>query len=160
MTKIAVYPGTFDPITNGHFDLMKRGLKIFDQVIVAVAENSQKQTLLSLQQRIDLVNEVTKDIKAIDVMTLNKLVVDFAKDHSATIILRGLRAISDFEYEVQLASINRSIEPSIESVFMSPAEEYSFLSSSIVKDIARHNGDTSNYVHPAVSEVLREKYSK
>ena len=160
MTKIAVYPGTFDPITNGHFDLMKRGLKIFDQVIVAVAENSQKQTLLSLQQRIDLVNEVTKDIKAIDVMTLNKLVVDFAKDHSATIILRGLRAISDFEYEVQLASINRSIEPSIESVFVSPAEEYSFLSSSIVKDIARHNGDTSNYVHPAVSEVLREKYSK
>ena len=160
MTKIAVYPGTFDPITNGHFDLMKRGLKIFDQVIVAVAENSQKQTLLSLQQRIDLVNEVTKEIKAIDVMTLNKLVVDFAKDHSATIILRGLRAISDFEYEVQLASINRSIEPSIESVFMSPAEEYSFLSSSIVKDIARHNGDTSNYVHPAVSEVLREKYSK
>ena len=160
MTKIAVYPGTFDPITNGHFDLMKRGLKIFDKIIVAVAENSQKQTLLSLQQRIDLVNEVTKEIKAIDVMTLNKLVVDFAKDHSATIILRGLRAISDFEYEVQLASINRSIEPSIESVFMSPAEEYSFLSSSIVKDIARHNGDTSNYVHPAVSEVLREKYSK
>ena len=160
MTKIAVYPGTFDPITNGHFDLMKRGLKVFDQIIVAVAENSQKQTLLSIQQRVDLVNEVTRDIKAIDVMTLDKLVVDFARDHSATVILRGLRAISDFEYEVQLASINRSMEPLIESVFMSPAEEYSFLSSSIVKDIARHNGDTSKYVHPSVSEVLREKYLK
>ncbi len=158
MTKIAVYPGTFDPITNGHFDLMKRGLKIFDRIIVAVAENPQKQTLFSLQERIDLANEVTKAIKAIDVMTLDKLVVDFARDHSATVILRGLRAISDFEYEVQLASINRSMEPSIESVFMSPAEEYSFLSSSIVKDIARHNGDTSKYVHSKVSLLLKEKY--
>ena len=158
MTKIAVYPGTFDPITNGHFDLMKRGLKIFDRIIVAVAENPQKQTLFSLQERVDLANEVTKAIKAIDVMTLDKLVVDFARDHSATVILRGLRAISDFEYEVQLASINRSMEPSIESVFMSPAEEYSFLSSSIVKDIARHNGDTSKYVHSKVSLLLKEKY--
>jgi len=156
--KIAIYPGSFDPITNGHFDLMKRGLKIFDRIIVAVAENPQKQTLFSLQERIDLANEVTKAIKAIDVMTLDKLVVDFARDHSATVILRGLRAISDFEYEVQLASINRSMEPSIESVFMSPAEEYSFLSSSIVKDIARHNGDTSKYVHSKVSLLLKEKY--
>ena len=155
--KIAIYPGTFDPITNGHFDLMKRGLKIFDQIIVAVAENSQKQTLLSLQQIIDLVNEVTKDIKAINVMTLNKLVVDFAKDHSATIILRGLRAISDFEYEVQLASINRSIEPSIESVFMSPAEKYGFLSSSIIKDIAKHGGDLSKFVNKDVLDALSQK---
>ena len=157
MKKIAVYPGTFDPITNGHFDLVKRGLKLFDRIIIAVALNPQKKTLFSINERVSLINSMITDQSSLEVHVLDKLVVNFAKTHSATIILRGLRAISDFEYEVQLASMNRSMEPNIESVFMSPAEEFSFLSSSIVKDIARHGGNLEKYVHQDVAKALKEK---
>ena len=159
MAKIAVYPGTFDPITNGHTDLAKRGCKIFDKIIIAVAENPQKNTLFSIAERIDFVQNIFSNEKKIEVYPLNKLLVQFAKDHSATVILRGLRAVSDFEYEVQLASMNRSMEPNIESVFMSPAEEFGFLSSSIIKDIARHDGKLEKFVHKDVLEALRKKYS-
>ena len=159
MAKIAVYPGTFDPITHGHTDLAKRGCKIFDKIIIAVAENPQKNTLFSISERIDFVKNIFSDEKKIEVYSLNKLLVQFAKDHSATVILRGLRAVSDFEYEVQLASMNRSMEPNIESVFMSPAEEFGFLSSSIIKDIARHDGKLEKFVHKNVLEALRKKYS-
>ena len=159
MAKIAVYPGTFDPITNGHTDLATRGCKIFDKIIIAVAENPQKNTLFSISERIDFVQNIFSNEKKIEVYPLNKLLVQFAKDHSATVILRGLRAVSDFEYEVQLASMNRSMEPNIESVFMSPAEEFGFLSSSIIKDIARHDGKLEKFVHKDVLEALRKKYS-
>jgi pantetheine-phosphate adenylyltransferase len=159
MAKIAVYPGTFDPITHGHTDLAKRGCKIFDKIIIAVAENPQKNTLFSISERIDFVQNIFSNEKKIEVYPLNKLLVQFAKDHSATVILRGLRAVSDFEYEVQLASMNRSMEPNIESVFMSPAEEFGFLSSSIIKDIARHDGKLEKFVHKDVLEALRKKYS-
>ena len=159
MKKVAVYPGTFDPITFGHIDVIKKALKLFDKIIIAVAENPQKNTLFSTSERIDFVQNIFSDEKKIEVYPLNKLLVQFAKDHSATVILRGLRAVSDFEYEVQLASMNRSMEPDIESVFMSPAEEFGFLSSSIIKDIARHDGKLEKFVHKDVLEALRKKYS-
>ena len=159
MEKIAVYPGTFDPITNGHTDLAKRGCKIFDKIIIAVAENPQKNTLFSIAERMDFVKNIFSHEKKIEVYPLNKLLVEFSKDHSATVILRGLRAVSDFEYEVQLASMNRSMEPNIESVFMSPAEKFGFLSSSIIKDIARHGGKLEQFVHKDVLKALSKKYS-
>ena len=159
MEKIAVYPGTFDPITNGHTDLAKRGCKIFDKIIIAIAENPQKNTLFSIAERMDFVKNIFSDEKKIEVYPLNKLLVEFSKDHSATVILRGLRAVSDFEYEVQLASMNRSMEPNIESVFMSPAEKFGFLSSSIIKDIARHGGKLEQFVHKDVLKALSKKYS-
>jgi pantetheine-phosphate adenylyltransferase len=158
MTLIAVYPGTFDPITNGHTDLVKRGCKIFNKIIIAVAKNPQKNTLFTLDERIKLAEKVFSNQKSIEVLSLDKLLVDFAKQHSATVILRGLRAVSDFEFEIQLASINRSMEPSIESVFMSPAVEFGFLSSSIIKDIARHHGKLDKFVHADVEKGLREKF--
>ena len=132
MSLIAVYPGTFDPITNGHTDLVNRGVKIFDKVIIAVAQNPSKNTLFTVKERIEFIQEIFDENSQVEIYSLDKLLVDFANDHNATVILRGLRAVSDFEYEVQLASMNRSMEPNIESVFMSPAEEYGFLSSSII----------------------------
>ena len=158
MTLIAVYPGTFDPVTNGHVDLVKRGCKIFDKIIIAVAKNPQKSTLFTLDERIKFAEKVFSNRKSIEVLSLDRLLVDFAKHHSATVILRGLRAVSDFEFEIQLASINRSMEPSIESVFMSPAVEFGFLSSSIIKDIARHHGKLDKFVHADVEKGLREKF--
>ena len=128
MSLIAVYPGTFDPITNGHTDLVNRGAKIFDKVIIAVAENPSKNTLFNVKERISFIQEIFNMNTQVEIYPLDKLLVEFANDHNATVILRGLRAVSDFEYEVQLASMNRSMEPNIESVFMSPAEEYGFLS--------------------------------
>ena len=158
MKLIAVYPGTFDPIINGHTDLAKRATKIFDKLIIAIAENPSKKALFSAQKRVELAKIVFANEKQIEVLSFNKLLVQFAKEHSATTILRGLRAVSDFEYEVQLASMNRSMEPEIESVFMSPGEEYSFLSSSIVKDIAAHGGNLKQFVHDAVGKALKEKF--
>tara|TARA_B100000131_G_scaffold89217_1_gene86004 strand:- start:154 stop:633 length:480 start_codon:yes stop_codon:yes gene_type:complete len=159
MSNIAVYPGTFDPITNGHTDLVNRGCRLFDKIIILVAEKTQKNTLFTIDERIKFVESVFSDNKKIIVEPLNELVVDYATKKSAKIILRGLRAISDFEYEVQLASMNRSMQPDIESVFMSPSDEYSFLSSSIVKDIARHGGDLRKFVHPSVLSELIKKFN-
>ncbi len=158
MALVAVYPGTFDPITNGHSDLIKRGCKIFNKILVAVAENPQKNTLFNVEERVSFIEEIFKDEKRVEVFILNKLLVDFANEHSATVLLRGLRAVSDFEYEVQLASMNRSMEPNIESVFMSPAEEFGFLSSSIIKDIAKHGGRLDKFVHKKVLESLKYKF--
>jgi len=157
MSLIAVYPGTFDPITNGHTDLVNRGVKIFDKVIIAVAENPTKNTLFTISERVNFIEKIFEGNKKIEIFPLNKLLVEFAKDHGATVILRGLRAVSDFEYEVQLASMNRSMEPNIESVFMSPAEKYGFLSSSIIKDIAKHDGDLSKFVDKEVLKSLKKK---
>jgi len=157
MSLIAVYPGTFDPITNGHTDLVNRGVKIFDKVIIAVAENPTKNTLFTISERVNFIEKIFQGNTNIEIFPLNKLLVEFAKDHGATVILRGLRAVSDFEYEVQLASMNRSMEPNIESVFMSPAEKYGFLSSSIIKDIAKHDGDLSKFVDKEVLKSLKKK---
>ena len=157
MSLIAVYPGTFDPITNGHTDLVNRGVKIFDKVIIAVAQNPSKNTLFTVKERIEFIQEIFNANSQVEIYSLDKLLVDFANDHNATVILRGLRAVSDFEYEVQLASMNRSMEPNIESVFMSPAEEYGFLSSSIIKEIAKHGGDLSKFIDKAVLAALQKK---
>ena len=157
MSLIAVYPGTFDPITNGHTDLVNRGVKIFDKVIIAVAENPTKNTLFTISERVNFIEKIFEGNMKIEIFPLNRLLVEFAKDHGATVILRGLRAVADFEYEVQLASMNRSMEPDIESVFMSPAEKYGFLSSSIIKDIAKHDGDLSNFVDKEVLKSLKKK---
>ena len=157
MSLIAVYPGTFDPITNGHTDLVNRGIKIFDKIIIAVAENPTKNTLFTISERVNFIEKIFEGNMKIEIFPLNRLLVEFAKDHGATVILRGLRAVSDFEYEVQLASMNRSMEPNIESVFMSPAEKYGFLSSSIIKDIAKHDGDLSNFVDKEVLKSLKKK---
>jgi|TARA_Y100000817_G_C16725422_1_gene485518 pantetheine-phosphate adenylyltransferase len=157
MSLIAVYPGTFDPITNGHTDLVNRGIKIFDKIIIAVAENPTKNTLFTISERMNFIEKIFEGNMKIEIFPLNRLLVEFAKDHGATVILRGLRAVSDFEYEVQLASMNRSMEPDIESVFMSPAEKYGFLSSSIIKDIAKHDGDLSNFVDKEVLKSLKKK---
>ena len=157
MSLIAVYPGTFDQITNGHSDLVNRGVKIFDKVIIAVAQNPSKNTLFTVKERIEFIQEIFDANSQVEIYSLDKLLVDFANDHNATVILRGLRAVSDFEYEVQLASMNRSMEPNIESVFMSPAEEYGFLSSSIIKEIAKHGGDLSKFIDKAVLAALQKK---
>ena len=136
---------------------MDRGVKIFDKDIIAVAENPTKNTLFNISERINFIDKIFQNNKSVAIYPLNKLLVEFAKEHNATVILRGLRAVSDFEYEVQLASMNRSMEPNIESVFMSPAEKYGFLSSSIIKDIAKHGGDLSKFVNKDVLDALNQK---
>jgi len=155
----AIYPGTFDPITFGHEDLVKRASNIFEGVIVAVACNTQKQTLFSSDERYEMCKEVLKKYKNVDVIKLNKLTVEHAEDLGAKIMLRGLRAVSDFEYEVQLSNLNRTMNPNIESIFLSPDEKYSFISSSIIKDIARHQGDLTKFLDKTVAERLKEKLS-
>ena len=155
----AIYPGTFDPITFGHEDLVKRASNIFEGVIVAVACNTQKQTLFSSDERYEMCKEVLRKYKNVDVIKLNKLTVEHAEDLGAKIMLRGLRAVSDFEYEVQLSNLNRTMNPNIESIFLSPDEKYSFISSSIIKDIARHQGDLTKFLDKTVAERLREKLS-
>ena len=153
----AIYPGTFDPITAGHEDIVKRASNIFKSVIVAVAFNTQKNTLFSYDERYDMSKKVLSKYKNVDVIKLDKLTVEHAKDLEAKVMLRGLRAVSDFEYEVQLSNLNRAMNPGIESIFLSPDEKYSFISSSIIKDIARHNGELKMFVDDYVEKKLREK---
>ena len=153
----AIYPGTFDPITYGHEDLVKRASNIFQSIIVAVAYNTQKHTLFSYDERYDMCRKVLSKYKNVDVIKLDKLTVEHAKELEAKVMLRGLRAVSDFEYEVQLSNLNRAMNPGIESIFLSPDEKYSFISSSIIKDIARHNGELKMFVDDYVEKKLREK---
>ncbi|GAA0418435.1 pantetheine-phosphate adenylyltransferase [Cocleimonas flava] len=155
--KTAIYPGTFDPITNGHIDLVQRAGKMFDDVIVAIATNSKKNPKFSLEERIDMAEKALADCPNVRVKGFKELLVDFAKKENAMVLIRGLRAISDFEYEFQLASMNRNLAPDIESIFMMPADEYSFISSSLVKEVASLGGDVSNFVHPLVNEALKNK---
>jgi pantetheine-phosphate adenylyltransferase len=155
--KVALYPGTFDPITNGHIDLVKRAAKLFDEVIVAIASSSKKKPYFTLEKRIELASEILSDCPNVTVKGFGILLVDYAQQQNANILIRGLRAISDFEYEFQLASMNRNLAPDIESVFLMPADEYSFISSSLVKEVATLGGDVSKFVHPLVSEALNQK---
>ncbi|NOQ80259.1 MAG: pantetheine-phosphate adenylyltransferase [Gammaproteobacteria bacterium] len=153
----AVYPGTFDPITFGHIDLLKRAAKIFDHVTVAVASSSGKQPLFDVQQRVSLAREVLSDYQNVSVVGFDNLLVDFTKEHNASVILRGLRAVSDFEYEFQLAGMNRNLAPDIETIFLTTAEQYAYLSSSLVKEVARLGGNITNFVPEQVIAEIKQK---
>lgn len=153
----AVYPGTFDPITNGHIDLVQRASPLFDEIVVAMAHNVAKKTLFSLEERIELVEATLADVSNIRVMAVSGLLVDFAQAQEAQVILRGLRAASDFEFEFQMAGMNRHLAPQIETLFLRPAEQYAYLSSSLVKEVATFGGDVADFVHPSVLAALRNK---
>ena len=156
---VILYPGTFDPITLGHTDLIKRAGRIADKVIVAVASNSGKGPAFSLDQRVAMVEQVTNQMPNAEVIGFAKLTVEIAKETGANVIMRGLRAVSDFEYEFQLASANRQLEPEVESIFLTPSEKYSFISSSLVREIGRLGGDISRFVSPEVEAALRAHYN-
>lgn len=160
MTSIAVCPGSFDPITYGHLDIIRRGAKVFDKVYVVVLNNSAKNPLFTVEERIHLIREVTKEIPNVIVDEFSGLLVDYAKSVNATAILRGLRAVSDFEYEMQITSMNRFLNDHVETFFMMTNNQYSFLSSSIVKEAAKYNGDITGLVPPLVEEQLHKKYKR
>ncbi len=153
----AVYPGTFDPITNGHIDMVVRATKMFERVIVAVADSTGKQPLFNLQERVDLAARVLSDLPGVEVIGFNTLLVDFAKKHHASVILRGLRAVSDYEYEFQLAGMNRNLAPDIETIFLTTDEHYAFLSSSLVKEVARLGGDVAKFLPAQVIAEIKRK---
>ena len=155
-TKI-LYPGTFDPITKGHLDLIKRACRLFDEVVVAVAIGHHKKPIFSLEERIGLVQEATEGLTNLQVIGFDGLLVDFFKKHQATGVLRGLRAMSDFEYEFQLANINRELDPNFEAVFLTPSQQYSFISSTLVREIAKLEGDVHKFVPPCVVTAFEKK---
>ncbi|CAA6813941.1 MAG: Phosphopantetheine adenylyltransferase (EC [uncultured Thiotrichaceae bacterium] len=159
MSVIAVYPGTFDPITNGHLDLVARASRLFDQVIVAVADNPNKKPLFEIDRRISLIEKTVAQHSNVQIVGFSTLLVDFMQEQKAHVILRGLRAVSDFEYEFQLASMNRRLAPDVESIFLTPAEQHAFISSSLVKEVAKLGGDVSEFVPELVHEALQSKYS-
>ena len=158
MTRV-VYPGTFDPITNGHTDLIERAGKLFDNVVVAIAASPKKQPLLTLDERVQLVRDATSHLPNVTVTGFSNLLAEFVVQQGATVILRGLRAVSDFEYEFQLADMNRRLAPSVESVFLTPANHLSYISSTLIREIAALGGDISEFVNPAVAEALRNRFS-
>jgi pantetheine-phosphate adenylyltransferase len=156
---IAIYPGTFDPITNGHFDLIERASRLFDKVVVAIATSPGKEPALDLDTRIALAREVVADIDNVEVVGFSGLMTEFMKQQKARVLLRGLRAVSDFEYELQLANMNRAQMPELETVFLTPEVENSYISSTLVREIAKLGGDVSKHVHPRVAETLRSHYT-
>jgi pantetheine-phosphate adenylyltransferase len=158
-TSIAIYPGSFDPVTNGHLDLIERGEKMFDLLIVAVLRNAEKQPLFSVQERVEMLREVTKQWPAVEVDVFDGLLVDYARKRGAGVILRGIRAVSDYEYELQMGLMNRKLEPRLETVFMLPGLSYSYLSSKLVREIARLGASLNGLVPPIVEERLRAKVS-
>jgi pantetheine-phosphate adenylyltransferase len=153
----AIYPGSFDPVTNGHLDLIVRGATIFDRLVVAVARNIEKEPLFAVKERIEMLDIVTNDLTNVEVEEFDGLLMDYARAKNARVILRGIRAVSDYEYELQMAWMNRKIEPDIETVFMMPAEAYSYLSSRLVRELARFGGLPKGLVPPLVEERLRTK---
>jgi pantetheine-phosphate adenylyltransferase len=160
MKTIAIYPGSFDPITNGHIDLIHRACKLFDEVIIAIAQNANKTSLLSIDQRIEAVGASITSISNTRVLGFNSLLVNFAKDHNAQIIIRGLRAVSDFEYEFQLSGMNKRLNPRIETLFMTPSEEFANISSSLVREIFSLGGDISAFVPTTVETILHNSDPK
>jgi pantetheine-phosphate adenylyltransferase len=150
----AIYPGTFDPITNGHIDLVVRASKLFDRVIVAVAINPSKKPIFSLEERVDLAKQTLVGIDNVEVRGFEGLLVDVAKQQGANVIIRGLRAVSDFEHEFQLAGMNRKMQPEVETLFLTPAEQFTYISSSLVREIASLGGDVSEFVAPCVKDAL------
>ena len=160
MSITAVYPGTFDPITCGHFDLIERAARFYDRLVIAVADNRNKNSLFTLDERVLLAKEVTRSLSNVEVIGFSGLLVDFVQEIDGNVLLRGLRAVSDFEYEFQLASMNRKLAPEIETMFMTPAEQFAFISSSLVREISVLGGDVSEFVHPVVGEALQEKLAQ
>jgi pantetheine-phosphate adenylyltransferase len=156
MKRNAVYPGTFDPLTNGHHDLVKRAASIFDRVIVAIAAHSTKKPLFTLEQRVELAHHVLKDLPNVEVVGYTGLTVEFARANNIQVIVRGLRAVSDFEFEFQLATMSRHLMREIETVFLTPQEQFTFISSSMVREIAQLGGNVSEFVHPIVEAELKK----
>jgi pantetheine-phosphate adenylyltransferase len=160
MNRNAVYPGTFDPITNGHADLVRRAASLFDRVVVAIAANASKAPMFPLEKRVDLARRVLADLPNVDVQGYAELTVEFARKHQLSVIIRGLRAVSDFEFEFQLANMNRHLCHDIETVFLTPQERFSFISASLVREIAVLGGDVREFVHPLVEAELRKLQPK
>jgi pantetheine-phosphate adenylyltransferase len=160
MNRNAIYPGTFDPITNGHHDLVRRAATLFDRVIVAIASNPNKTPMFPLEARIDLARRVLADLPNVRVLGYSQLTVSFARKHDATVVIRGLRAVSDFEFEFQLANMNRHLDREVETVFLTPQEQFTFISSSLVREIAVLGGDVHEFVHPIVEAELKKHRRK
>ena len=160
MKKIAIYPGSFDPITNGHVDLIKRASKIFDEVIIAITQNANKSSFMTIEQRVGAVESSIKSLNNTRVLSFNSLLVDFARGHDAQIIIRGLRAVSDFEYEFQLSGMNKRLNSEIETLFMTPSEEFANISSSLVREILSLGGDISPFVPVQVKTILLDTLQK
>lgn len=156
----AIYPGTFDPITRGHEDLIRRAARLFDRVVVAVAASSGKKPFFTLDERVEMARQVLADCPNVEVMAFSGLLMEFLQQQNARVILRGLRAVSDFEYEFQMAGMNRSMYPDVETMFMTPSEQYMFVSATIVREIALLGGDADKFVHPLVAAQLRSKAGK
>jgi pantetheine-phosphate adenylyltransferase len=157
---IAVCPGSFDPVTYGHLDIIARGAKIFDKVIVAVLINAKKNSLFSVEERVELLRKATADLPNVEVDSFNGLLIDYMRKRQAKVVIRGLRAVSDFEYEMQVASINKKLEDEVETFFMMTINQYSFLSSSIVKEVAKYKASVSDLVPPVVEQALRQKFAE
>ncbi|MGV7091575.1 pantetheine-phosphate adenylyltransferase [Siccibacter turicensis] len=157
MQRRAIYPGTFDPVTNGHLDIITRAATMFDTVIMAIAASPSKKPLFSLEERVALAKTATAHLPQVEVVGFSDLMANFARAQKATILIRGLRAVADFEYEMQLAQMNRHLMPELESVFMMPTTEWSFISSSLVKEVARHQGDVAHFLPEHVCQALLEK---
>jgi pantetheine-phosphate adenylyltransferase len=160
MPTVAIYAGSFDPITRGHEDVIRRSRDFVDRLVVAIATNSTKQPLFSMDERLQLMREILSDDPGIEVTQFDGLLAHFASDVGASLIIRGLRAVSDFEYEFQMALMNRHLSPTLETVFMVPSVETTYISSSIVREVARYGGDVSGVVHPAIAVALREKFAR
>ena len=154
----AIYPGTFDPITNGHIDLVRRASKLFSHVVVAVAHSARKQPLFNLEERVELAEQALADLDNVSVQGFSGLLADYARKENATVLIRGVRIVADFEYEYQLADVNRKLNPELESVLLTPGSEHGHISSTIVRDVAAHYGDVSHFVHPVVEKALTEKF--
>ena len=153
----AVYPGTFDPLTRGHEDLVRRASKLFDSLILGIADSRAKRTYFTLDERIEIAREVLGDVKNLQVVGFDGLLIDFVRKQGARVVLRGLRAVSDFEYEFQLAGMNRNLFPEMETVFLTPSEQHMFISATLVREIAALGGDVSEFVHPVVAKRLKQK---
>jgi pantetheine-phosphate adenylyltransferase len=158
-TSVAIYPGSFDPVTNGHLDLIERGQKMFDRLIVAVLKNTEKEPMFSVPERVEMLREVTGHWESVEIDVFEGLLVDYARKRGAAVILRGIRAVSDYEYELQMALMNRKLEPRLETVFMMPGETYSYLSAKVVREIAHFGGPLAGLVPPTVEQRLRAKVS-
>lgn len=159
MSKFAVYPGTFDPITNGHLDILKRALKLFDRVTILVVRHPEKMPIFSLEERIEFIRQATKECEGVEVDSFDGLLMNYVKKRGAKVIIRGLRAVSDFDYEFQMTQLNRRLYPDAETIFIMPGEEYFFLSSSTLKEIASYGGEISQFVPEAAAEALKRKFS-
>ena len=158
MTQRAIYPGTFDPMTKGHVDLIERACKLFDEIVIAIAASEAKKPLFTLDERIQIAEKIFESNDKVKVVGFSGLLVDLAKDNDAKILIRGLRVVADFEYEFQLANMNRAMMPELESVFLTPKEQYSYISSSLVKEICKMGGDVSEFVDPISLSELKRKY--